>query len=244
VSDGPEAAQERIRTLLQLRRGGEALQMARDCLTQWPDDAEVHRLAALSAHQVEAHDDAVRHAVAALRLDPDDPAVVRTSALVHLGADRWKEAFDLIDRAVAMDPLDAHGHLLRSNLHLTAALHLRGTEDWYLPTARSAAHEAIRLEPDGAEGYVLLAAIAIARKDLVAARAHALTALARDPQSTDAHQLLGRVADREGDREAAERHYLDAGQLDPRDDRPRLLLGGVGRPGVRGFFERMRAPWR
>lgn len=76
--------------------------------------------------------------------------------------------------------------------------------------------EIVALEPDGASGYIGLAAALFFQDRVEEARQAYLRALELEPDSVSARIGLGSVAQQQGDAAAAERYYAEALALEPR----------------------------
>jgi hypothetical protein len=91
--------------------------------------------------------------------------------------------------------------------------------------------EAIRLDPDRADGYAIRAKASVLEEDAVQASTWAREALTREPDNPVGHQVLGMSAQLLGDTRAAADHYVSAGRLNPRSSASTTLLKGLRRRG-------------
>jgi Flp pilus assembly protein TadD len=98
----------------------------------------------------------------ALTLSPDDPALVLDRALALGAMDRFAEALEDLDRAVALDPSRAEAWMLRG----AAKRQLGRTADAERDVAR-----ALALAPDNAEALLERGALRRAKGDVAGARA-------------------------------------------------------------------------
>ena len=84
--------------------------------------------------------------------------------------------------------------------------------------------EAIRLDPERADGYVIRAKAAMIEGDTFRSSSWASEAVKREPDNPVAHQVLGMSAELHGDTKAAADHYVTSGRLNPRSTRSTELL--------------------
>ena len=106
-------------------------------------------------------------------------------ARAHLGADRYGDAIDAANRAVALSPSDEWPHRLASN----ALGHLGHQAD-----ALRAAYEARRLASGYWQTHVCVAQAALAARRLDVAAEAADRARALAPNEADVHFLAGKVS--------------------------------------------------
>jgi len=128
----------------------------------------------------------------AIRLNPSySPAYERLAiGMAELG--RFDKAFQLIDQAIAIDPLRPR------NTHVKALLHLWQGD---LDVAEELERTTLRLQPDYYNAYLRLGCISLARGDYAQAALQLHQALAISPRSTGLHETLAYA-------------YLAAGDID------------------------------
>lgn len=155
------------------------------------------RVAALV--DVDRHAEARRPLAEHLATEPDDARALCLLAMCEDAAGEHERMVEAAERACAADPADEWAHRLRA---LALTHRERPVE------AVEAAHEAVRLEPDGWQGRVVLAAALASdprhgRRALAAAREAARLA----PDEAATHFLLGVLQHGRGRYGAARRAY-------------------------------------
>jgi tetratricopeptide (TPR) repeat protein len=209
--------------------------------------------------------DAERHFKDALAEDPNDDLALQQLALtVHMQNDREREALEVIDRAIAVDPNDASHHTARafilcsldrsadalksartareldpyldSAITAEAQAHLL-MKNW--PEAERAAREALAIDPDEAGPANLLSHALRMQGKSVENDAQIAGLLERDPENEHTHFNAGWSALNRGDHRAAETHFREALRLNPSFDPARegLLTSFRARsPIYRGYL--------
>lgn len=218
----------RARQLLALRRADEAVAAASDGLRDDPDDVELLRLLALAQCDSGHPADAIATARRAAGLRPDDTESFRILGVALYSSGDHSGAIEQFERALERSPDDIDVHVRISEALLKEA-HRRGRRprDTRVQKAEQHARHVVRGRPARPEGNLLLAKVAMARRDLNGAETHARRALEQDPNSVVARQLLGIVAQGRGDVSGAAQHYVEAGRIDPRSRGSMQLLRGL-----------------
>ena len=185
--------------------------------------------------------DAERHFKDALAEDPNDDFALRQLAMtVHMQDDREREALEIIDRAISVDPNDAYHHAGRAFIlcslergpdalksartareldpYLDAALtgeaqaHLL-MKNW--AEAERAAREAMAIDPDDAGSANILSHALRMQGKSAENDAQIAGLLERDPENEHTHFNAGWSALNRGDHRAAETHFREALRLNP-----------------------------
>jgi Flp pilus assembly protein TadD len=198
----------------------------------------------LQCHQLRRYTDAERHFRDALGIDPDDDVALNLLAgTLHAQNGREREALDVIDRAIALDPNDAMHHasrafilngLDRARQGLAAARTARQLDpycenaltaeaqahlllrDWAM--AEQAAREALAIDPDRSAAANLLAQALRMQNKTAENDAQIAALLERDPEDVITHCNAGWTALHRGDHRTAETHFREALRLDPNFD--------------------------
>jgi tetratricopeptide (TPR) repeat protein len=139
--------------------------------------------------------DAEREAGLAVAAEPEDTAALAVLALSLAEQRKMPAALEAARRAIGLAPDAAHLHYIHASV-----LHRADLDD----QARQAVAEAIRLDPEDADNFSLLASIELAERDWPGALAAAERALALNPEHIGAANLramalvrLGRTAEAE-----------------------------------------------
>lgn len=137
--------------------------------------------------------DAEQEAQRALAASPDDTAALALLALSRSAQKKGPAAIEAAQTAVGLAPDNAYLHYVHG-----VTLHHADRAD----AARSAVNESLRLNPNDADTFALLASIELTRGDSAAALTAADQALALDPEDVSAANLramalvrLGRKAE-------------------------------------------------
>lgn len=187
------------------------------------------------------HADAERHFKNALAEDPNDDLALQELVLsIHLQDNREKEALEVIDRAIAIDPNDASHHVCRSFIlsslerpadalkaarmareldpHFDSAMTAEAQAHLLLKNwkdAERAAREALAIDPDDAMPANLLAQALRMQGRNAENAAQIAGMLERDPENEITHANAGWSALQRGDHRAAEIHFREALRLNP-----------------------------
>jgi tetratricopeptide (TPR) repeat protein len=185
--------------------------------------------------------DAERHFKDALALEPDSDTLLGLLAhAVHLQDDRDKEALEIINRAIAVEPNDARHHTTRAFIlnslnrpkeALVAARLAQSLEphadqplaaqaqahylmkDW--ADAERAARAGLAIDPENSTSANLLAEALRNQGRSAENREQIAGMLARDPEDALTHHSAGWAALQRGDHRAAESHFREALRLSP-----------------------------
>jgi tetratricopeptide (TPR) repeat protein len=162
---------------------------------------------------------AAEHEIAvALRLEPEDPAVLFAAAAVMIAARRLDEAERIVERLLARDPTGATGYILAAQLCM---------EQRELDAAEQHLEHARRLSPADPDVLVQCGDLALLRGGLDEAEAWAEDALEASPEHGGAHLLAGRLALQRGRLDEAREHAVFAMRSDPSDPDALWLLAGI-----------------
>ena len=191
--------------------------------------------------QLGRYSDAEQRFKDALASEPDSDALLGLLAhSVHAQDDREKEALEIIDRAIAVEPNEADHHTMRAFIlnslarprdAVTAARLAQSLDphsaqclaaqaqshilmkDW--TDAERAAREALAINPDYSTAANLLAESLRNQGRDVENRAQIAGMLERDPENAYTHHSAGWAALQRGDHRAAETHFREALRLSP-----------------------------
>jgi Flp pilus assembly protein TadD len=226
-----QATIQRVQALIKLGRFPEATTMARQGLTTTPDSASLNLLLSIALCETGDHDEAVAAARRAVALRPEHYAAHRTLGWSTYKAGRADEAKTILTHALSLNPDDVMTHVMLADVLLkTVPRHLPRRalrrSNVVQEIDRHGA-EAIRLDPDRADGYAIRAKASVLEEDAFHASSWAHEALKREPDNPIAHQVLGMSAQLVGDTKAAADHYVAAGKLNPRSSGSTALLKGL-----------------
>ncbi len=191
--------------------------------------------------QLGRYPDAEQRFKDALASEPDSDALLGLLAHAVQSQDgREKDALEIIDRAIGVEPNEADHHTMRAFIlnsltrpkdALTAAKVAQSLEpyseqalaaqsqsyilmkDW--PDAERAAREALAIEPEYSMAANLLAEALRNQGRDVENRAQIAGMLERDPENAYTHHSAGWAALQRGDHRAAETHFREALRLSP-----------------------------
>jgi tetratricopeptide (TPR) repeat protein len=229
------ATTQRVQALIKLQRYQEAATTARQGLSETPDSASLNILLAIALCESGDYDEAVAAAGRAVALKPENYAAQRTLGWSTYKAGRIDEAKAILNHALSLNPDDVMTHVMLADV-------LMKTIPRYLPrramrksrVVQEIDHhgaEAIRLDPDRADGYAIRAKASVLEEDAFQASTWAQEALKREPDNPIGHQVLGMSAQLLGDTKAAADHYVTAGRLNPRSSGSTALLKGLRKKG-------------
>jgi tetratricopeptide (TPR) repeat protein len=209
--------------------------------------------------------DAERHFKDALAEDPNDDFALRQLAMtVHMQEDREREALQIIDRAIGIDPNDGFHHAARAFIlcslergpdalksartareldpYLDAAMTAEAHAHFVMKNwaeSERAAREALAIDPDDATAANLLSHALRMQNKRAENDAQIAGLLERDPENEHTHFNAGWSALNRGDHRAAETHFREALRLNPSFDPARegLLTSFRARsPIYRGYL--------
>lgn len=226
---------QRVQALIKLGRFPEATTMARQGLTTTPDSASLYLLLSIALCETGEYDEAVAAARRAVVLRPEHYAAHRTLGWSTYKAGRTDEATTILNHALSLNPDDVMTHVMLADVLLkTLPRHLPRRALRKSNVVQEIDHhgaEAIRLDPDRADGYAIRAKASVLEDDAFHASTWAHEALKREPDNPIAHQVLGMSAQLLGDTKAAADHYVAAGKLNPRSSASTTLLKGLRKKG-------------
>jgi tetratricopeptide (TPR) repeat protein len=210
-------------------------------------DLSPHIRLGLQCRDLRRYADAERHFKEELGADPlNDVALNLLATVIHAQSGRGREALDVIDRAIAIDPNDSQHHAARAFIlngldrprdALSAARTARELDpccdvgitaeaqshlllkDW--PAAERAAREAMAIDPEASIAANLLAQALRMQNKQGENEAQIAALLHRDPEDEVTHYNAGWAALQRGDHRTAETHFREALRLDPEFDAAR-----------------------
>lgn len=152
-----EAAAERARTLLELGRAAEAIDLLGRALTQDPDSYELLCVLSSAHLQTEEFDLALSIAERAIALEPDMPSAysLASEALVGLGV-RHDEAIRLAIEAVKLGPEEWWTHGSLSSAYIAAPVRSPKHAEY----AVAEAHKTVELAPDEPDAHFQVGLVA------------------------------------------------------------------------------------
>jgi tetratricopeptide (TPR) repeat protein len=236
---------EQVDSLIRLRRYTEAESLARQALSDRPDDAFMHVLLSRSLMHQDKTDQAITEVNRAISLNPDFAYSYRIQGMLLREKGDQAGANDAFTTGINADPYDALMFLQRAHLDIagvnrsTALTKLKRSRfEPSLDRARQDLDTAVELAPQHADVHLGFCALFSVQGRNGDAEQAARTALQFDPQSPTAHEMLGILAERRNDVRAASDHYVAAGRSDPTADGPLDRLKRLGTPAlaVPGFL--------
>ena len=216
-----EAAQRRIRALLDLGRTRAALAEVTRCLARDPGDPgllELLGLCRIRLGEPREAQGALREAIAAAPERPHLHYLLGFAARDDLEVESAEAGFREAVRLSPDEPV-----YLRALAELLADAR---RPDEALPLAR----RAVEVDADAASNHVTLGYVASAAGRIDLAREEYRAAVALDPQNAVAWNNLGCIEMAEGDRLSARERFHEALRLDPGGERARRNLGLVSPP--------------
>lgn len=220
-----KAANNRVLTLVQAGRSGEAIAWARAALAERPHDAE--RRFTLGLAQAEADvEAAIVTFRSVLAVAPRHVLARYNLAQALQRTDRFAAAVQELERAIGIEPRPE-------------ALYALGVLHWHrgdLGGAAAALRRALAAQPDYAEAQRALGVVLEQQGDLTAAAEALRRAVSLQPEVPAGHLALARVLERRGEAADAEAARKEAERVRQQTERERqaLVLTAVGR----GRFER------
>lgn len=209
--------------------------------------------------------DAERHFGDALAANPrDDVALSELALTLHMQSGRQREALEVIDQAIAVDPNDAMHHAMRAFIlngldrtgdALASTQASRRLDPYCVPAlvaeaeahskrsdwskAEQAARSALELDADYSPAANLLAQALRMQNKVAENDAQIAGLLQRNPDDEVTHLNAGWSALHRGDHRSAEQHFRESLRLDPEFDAARegLLTSFRARsPIYRGYL--------
>jgi Tfp pilus assembly protein PilF len=172
---------------------------------------------------------------------PDDANVLTLLAQCEYHTDGQEaRALETIERALALDPLDPHVHVVKAwilialkrprqalaagaeavrldpgsdNAWAAQALAHLQLENW--AEAEQAARQALEIDPENADAANALGEALRIQGRRAETAAHVAARLAKDPLDARSHASAGWAALQAGDRDRAEQHFVEALRLEP-----------------------------
>lgn len=146
----------------------------------------------------------------ALQINPGYAEANMELGVVHLTADRLREAEACFDRAIALDPRSAPAYINRSTLYLRTGALSKGLQD---------ARRAVELDPGLGEAVVVLGELLWRTGDLDGAAGQFDRAVRDFPRLAVARTNRGALRMERNDPEGAVADFTEALALDPQDAR-------------------------
>jgi tetratricopeptide (TPR) repeat protein len=173
---------------------------------------------AIEHHRMGRLDIAASAYRAALAENPDRSHALHLLGLVELQYGRANEAFELIDRAIALDPNEPSYHASLAEVHWAL-----GRRDLAVESCR----KSLALKPDQPEVLCNLGATLVEQDDLEAAIACFRAAIGLAPSFFAAHNNLGNALQLRGERVEAIQHLRIAIAINPSSAEVHANLAGV-----------------
>jgi len=177
VSQSLQLAAEQLKA----RRPQKAVEICRQALAQFPEDAKIHYVLALALTGTQRPGEAIDAYNHAVRLNPDFFEAYNNLGTLLARQNRFEEAINALSHAIRLRPALAPLHANLSNA-------LR--DSWKLEDAMAAAKAALDLNPDLAEAYTSLGAALLALGRFDEAIDASRSAIQRKPDLPGAHLNL------------------------------------------------------
>lgn len=161
---------------------------------------------AVEQHRRGCLEEAARVYRAVLECDARHAGALHLLGVVKLQQGDWRQAIELIGRAIAIQPGDPAFHC-----NLAEAFRLSGD----LPRAAECCRAALALRPADAAALSALGLVSLEQSDPEAAAAHLRAALKIEPRLAVAHNNLGNALRLLGDSAGSIAHFSEAVRLDP-----------------------------
>ncbi len=211
-ADDAYAPAYRLRAQLYVaqRRPELALGDAMKAVDLLPDDAAAYVVRGDAFSMTKEYAKACTDYVKATKLGPECAETWRALAVHKLRMGKEpRRAIDTLDRAIALEPLDASSRLLRAKARLAAR------DESLIPLALEDLAEAIRLDPDNCEAYLTRAVIERQREEYASALADLRRALALEPKHPACRQLWDTIHKQDSERLISEAEtFLNKGKYD------------------------------
>jgi tetratricopeptide (TPR) repeat protein len=197
-----------------------------------PNNANAHRLLALTLNAQGKTRGALREARKAIHLAPDMAEAYYVLARILKTQNRTEDAHRAIQEAIRLDPQQAYFFALLADLHL---------KERHWRKALDAAQQGLALEPENIS-CINIRAITLIKLDRPAEAGEALDiALAKDPDNSTTHANQAWFLLEQGQREASMTHFREALRLDPHNGWARAGL--VETLKSRHFIYRLLLPY-
>ncbi|HEY8683331.1 MAG TPA: tetratricopeptide repeat protein, partial [Rhodanobacter sp.] len=227
----PEPAAEldallaRLTQLIEAAAYAEAAQLAEQALPRFQHSAELLRVYAITLHQLDRREDALRLLYQAEQLSPGSREVQCNLASMEIADGRADEAIERMRAALRVTPGDPMILLTLGNALMAAARYLQARASYSMATHGAPNHPGLRLN---------LAAAELEIDHPEQAAIHASEALQIAPWMAGAHAMLGHSHRVRGQHADAAQAFLRAEQLAPTDSEHAyhagLMLDELGRP--------------
>ena len=196
----------RLTSLLEARAFTDAVPLAEEALKRFSDSAELLRIYAITLHQLDRRDEALRLLYKAEKLTPDSLEVQCNLASLEVADGRADEAIERMRAALRLRP----GHpiilLTLGNALMAAARYAQARDSYAMATYGAPSHPGLRLNVAAAE-------LAIDHPEQSAI--HAQEALQIAPGMGPAYAMLGHTHRVRGQSAEALQAYLRAEELEP-----------------------------
>ncbi|OOG61303.1 hypothetical protein B0E46_15010 [Rhodanobacter sp. B04] len=219
-----DALLERLAQLIETAACAEAAQLAEEALPRFPDSAELLRLHAIAALQLDRREDALRLLQQAEQLSPDSLPVQCNLASVEIADNRADDAIERMRAALRKAPGNPTILLILGNALMAAARYAQARESYAMATHGMPAHPGLRVN---------LAAAELELGHPEQCSVHASEALQIAPRMGSAHAMLGQAHRLRGQAAEAAQAFLRAEQLEPAESEhpyhAALMLDDLGR---------------
>ncbi len=196
----------RLTALLENQTFADAEPVAEEATKRFPDSAELLRLYAITLHQLDRRDEALRLLYKAEKLSPNSLEVQCNLASLEVADGRADAAIERMRAALRVTP----GHplilLTLGNALMAAARYGQARDSYAMATYGAPSHPGLRLNVAAAELAICRAA---------QAEVHAREALQIAPTMAPAHAMLGHTHRARGQFIEAFQAYLQAEALEP-----------------------------
>ncbi len=184
-----------------------------DCVQKSPSKARPHNNLGLELEKRGNLDEAAKHFLAALRIDPDHYEAHGNLGMVYAKQGKRDEALHHFGEALRIEPNYPKGHN-----NLGRALLDAGRQDQAIAQFK----QALEIDPNMVSAHLNLGMVYGNRGDLDQAVSHFSAAIRIDPYHAGAHYNLGLVLARQGRQNEALRHFEEALRIDPSHEKARI----------------------
>eukprot|EP00529_Nitzschia_sp_RCC80_P015332 CAMPEP_0113523178 /NCGR_PEP_ID=MMETSP0014_2-20120614/45572_1 /TAXON_ID=2857 /ORGANISM="Nitzschia sp." /LENGTH=682 /DNA_ID=CAMNT_0000421261 /DNA_START=195 /DNA_END=2243 /DNA_ORIENTATION=- /assembly_acc=CAM_ASM_000159 len=144
-------------------------------------------------------------------MEPLNAEIMVKQAGVAMDGMKHKEALELFDRALTVDPEAIDALLHRANLRMLQA---------DLPAAKADLEKCVELRPDYVLAHLRLAAVLTSSEDADEAKKHLATAERVDPDSSEVQSYRGELYFTQQEFEKAKEQFEKAQKLEPKNPTP------------------------